>query len=68
MSLLAKASKLDLKYYFIDHACNGIRYVGPAERHVGEDVAILAARHALYRRPRPGIRVAGTDRLATGRR
>jgi hypothetical protein len=31
-----------------EHAHSGIRYVSPAERHAGEDVAILAARHALY--------------------
>ena len=31
-----------------DHAHSGIRYVSPAQRHAGEDVTILAARHALY--------------------
>ena len=31
-----------------EHAHSGIRYVSPAQRHAGEDVAILAARHALY--------------------
>ena len=35
-------------WYNHEHAHSGIRYVSPAERHAGEDVAILAARHALY--------------------
>ena len=35
-------------WYNHDHAHSGIRYVSPAQRHAGEDVAILAARHALY--------------------
>jgi len=30
----------------------GIRYVSPAQRHGGDDHAILAARHALYSRAR----------------
>ena len=29
-----------------------IRYVTPAQRHAGEDTAILAARHALYQQAR----------------
>lgn len=35
-------------WYNHDHAHSGIRYVSPAQRHAGEDVALLAARHALY--------------------
>jgi len=35
-------------WYNIDHRHSGIRYVSPAQRHAGEDHAILAARHALY--------------------
>ena len=35
-------------WYNHDHAHSGIRSVSPALRHAGEDVAILAARHALY--------------------
>jgi putative transposase len=31
---------------------SGIRYVSPAQRHAGEDGAILAARHALYQQAR----------------
>jgi hypothetical protein len=31
---------------------SGIRYVTPAQRHAGEDGAILAARHALYQQAR----------------
>ena len=35
-------------WYNVDHRHSGIRYVSPAQRHAGEDWAILAARHALY--------------------
>ena len=35
-------------WYNVDHRHSGIRYVSPAQRHAGEDHAILAARHALY--------------------
>ena len=39
-------------WYNHDHRHSGIRYVSPAQRHGGEDHAILAARHALYTRAR----------------
>jgi putative transposase len=39
-------------WYNVDHRHSGIRYVSPAQRHAGEDHAILAARHALYQRAR----------------
>jgi transposase InsO family protein len=39
-------------WYNVDHRHSGIRYVSPAQRHAGEDHAILAARHALYLRAR----------------
>lgn len=35
-------------WYNHDHRHSGIRYVSPAQRHAGEDVAILAARHEVY--------------------
>ena len=35
-------------WHNVDHRHSGIRYVSPAQRHAGEDHAILAARHALY--------------------
>jgi len=35
-------------WYNVDHRHSGIRYVSPAQRHAGDDQAILAARHALY--------------------
>jgi transposase InsO family protein len=35
-------------WYNVDHHHSGIRYVSPAERHDGRDVAILTARHELY--------------------
>jgi putative transposase len=37
-----------VQWYNVDHRHSGIRYVSPAQRHAGEDQAILAARHALY--------------------
>jgi len=37
-----------VRWYNVDHRHSGIRYVTPAQRHAGEDHAILAARHALY--------------------
>jgi transposase InsO family protein len=37
-----------VRWYNHEHRHSGIRYVSPAQRHGGEDHAILAARHALY--------------------
>jgi transposase InsO family protein len=37
-----------VQWYNVEHRHSGIRYVSPAERHAGNDHAILAARHALY--------------------
>ena len=37
-----------VRWYNVDHRHSGIRYVSPAQRHAGQDQAILAARHALY--------------------
>jgi putative transposase len=39
-------------WYNVDRHHSGIRYVSPNERHVGRDVAILAARYALYLKAR----------------
>ena len=39
-------------WYNVDHRHSGIRYVSPAQRHAGDDHAILAARHALYLKAR----------------
>jgi transposase InsO family protein len=39
-------------WYNVDHRHSGIGYVSPAQRHAGEDHAILAARHALYTKAR----------------
>ncbi len=41
-----------VRWYNHDHRHSGIRYVSPAQRHAGEDHAILAARHTLYLRAR----------------
>jgi putative transposase len=35
-------------WYNVEHRHSGIRYVSPAQRHCGQDRAILDARHALY--------------------
>jgi transposase InsO family protein len=35
-------------WYNHEHRHSGIRYVSPAQRHAGEEAAILAARHAVY--------------------
>jgi putative transposase len=35
-------------WYNEEHLHSGIRFVAPAQRHRGEDVAILAHRHAVY--------------------
>src|ERR1035437_9759822 len=36
------------QWYNVEHRHSGIRYVSPAQRHAGDDHAILAGRHALY--------------------
>jgi len=41
-----------VRWYNHDHRHSGIRYVSPAQRHAGDDHAILAARHVLYSRAR----------------
>lgn len=41
-----------VRWYNIEHRHSGIRYVTPAQRHAGEDHAILAARHAIYQAAR----------------
>lgn len=35
-------------WYNHEHRHSGIRYVSPAQRHAGDDAAILEARHELY--------------------
>jgi putative transposase len=39
-------------WYNVEHRHSGIRYVSPAQRHAGEDDAVLRARHALYQQAR----------------
>jgi transposase InsO family protein len=53
-----------VRWYNFDHRHSGIRYVSPAQRHAGEDQAILAARHDLYLRARERnpARWSGTTR------
>ena len=38
--------------YNHEHRHSGIRYVTPAQRHTGQDKALLAARHAVYQQAR----------------
>jgi putative transposase len=51
-------------WYNHEHRHSGIRYVSPAQRHDGEDVEILAARHEVYlqARERNPARWSGTTR------
>jgi transposase InsO family protein len=37
-----------VRWYNHAHRHSGIRYVSPAQRHAGDDIAILAARHEVY--------------------
>ncbi len=37
-----------VRWYNHEHRHSGIRYVTPAQRHVGQDRRLLTARHALY--------------------
>ena len=39
-------------WYHQEHRHSGIGYVSPAQRHAGDDAAILAARHALFLKAR----------------
>jgi putative transposase len=39
-------------WYNHEHRHSGIRYVTPAERHVGQDRPLLACRHVLYQQAR----------------
>jgi putative transposase len=39
-------------WYNHEHRHSGIRYVAPAQRHVGQDRGVLSARHALYQATR----------------
>ena len=48
---LAQAQDLATSFvhwYNVEHRHSGIRYVSPAQRHDGQDQAILAACHVLY--------------------
>ena len=51
-------------WYNHEHRHSGIRYVTPAQRHVGDDHAILAARHEVYLRAKEQnpVRWSGTTR------
>ena len=60
-----------VQWYNHEHRHSGIRYVTPAQRHVGQDRPLLAARHAVYQdaRERNPKRWSWVDpQLDTGRR
>lgn len=40
------------RWYNHDHRHSGIRYTSPAQRHAGQDVAVLNHRHDLYQQAR----------------
>jgi putative transposase len=39
-------------WYNVEHRHSGISYVSPEQRHAGQDLTILQARHALYQQAR----------------
>ncbi len=41
-----------VQWYNHEHRHSGIRYVSPAQRHAGDDIAILAVRHEVYQQAR----------------
>ena len=41
-----------VSWYNNDHKHSGIRYVSPAQRHAGQDLDILVARHEVYQQAR----------------
>ena len=53
-----------VRWYNDEHRHSGIRYVTPAQRHSGQDQAVLAARHVLYvqARERNPLRWSGSTR------
>jgi transposase InsO family protein len=53
-----------VQWYNHEHRHSGIRYVSPAQRHVGQDGPVLAARHAVYQdaRQRNPQRWSGSTR------
>lgn len=53
-----------VRWYNHDHRHSALRYVAPAQRHVGDDHAILTSRHGLYEhaRRRHPRRWTGTTR------
>ena len=63
---LAAASRWATRFvawYNTEHRHSAIRFVTPTERHTGEHIALLAARHTLYqkaRQPRPECRTRHT--------
>ena len=53
-----------VQWYNHEHRHSGIRYVTPAQRHIGQDGPVLAARHAVYQdaRQRNPQRWSGSTR------
>ncbi len=48
VTLVAELGQHFVHWYNVEHRHSGLRYVTPAQRHAGEDHAILAARHQTY--------------------
>ena len=53
-------------WYNVEHRHSGIRYVSPAQRHAGEDQALLKARMNSTRKPVSAAQGAGAATHATG--
>src|SRR5580704_18275091 len=56
-----------VQWYNHEHRHSGIRYVTPAQRHVGQDRPLLEARHAVYQDARER-KIQDAGRPETGRR
>ena len=54
------------RWYDSEHHHSGLKFVTPDQRHRGEDIDLLAQRHAPIRRQGPNILNAGVARRATG--
>ena len=54
-------------WYNHTHRHSAIKFVTPAQRHSGQDQAILAKRHAVYIEPKDATHNAGADAHETGR-
>jgi putative transposase len=56
-----------VRWYNVEHRHSGIGYVSPAQRHAGQDHAILAARHAVYQQAGEAPELGGGGRFQLNR-